>query len=186
MNPFEVIHRHYEPGTELCRILIVHAVLVTRKARDIAIAYLERHPEASIDLELLTEACMLHDIGIKLCDAPQIACRGTEPYVRHGVLGKTILEAEGLPRHALACARHTGSGLTREEVLIRRLPLPPEDYLPVSLEEKIICVADKFFSKQPEKLWKEKKLASIAKGLAKHGPASVARWEALRKEFLGE
>jgi uncharacterized protein len=186
MNPFEVLQRHYEPNSDAFSILVVHSVLVARKARDIALAYLERHPEASVDLELLAEASLLHDIGIKHCDAPEIGCRGTESYVRHGILGKAMLDAEGLPRHALVCARHTGAGMTREEVLIRRLPLPLDEYLPVSLEEKIICVADKFYSKQPDRLWKEKRLEAIAKGLAKHGPASLARWEALRREFLSE
>ncbi len=186
MNPLEVLHRHYDPATELCSILLVHSVLVTRKAREIAFAYLERHPADSIDLDFLTEAAMLHDIGIKLCYSPEILCHGTEPYVRHGILGKTLLEAEGLPRHALVCARHTGSGLTREEVVSRFLPLPEGDYLPVSLEEKIICVADKFYSKKPHKLWKEKSLERIEKGMAKHGDAPLARWKALRREILGE
>jgi len=186
MNPFEVISRHYSPGTELYRVLTVHSVLVTQKARQIAFSYQERHPGEELDLELLTEAGILHDIGIKHCHAPELFCEGSEPYIRHGILGQEMLEAEGLPRHALFCSRHTGAGLSRDDVISQGLPLPAEEFLPISIEEKILCVADKFFSKTPHKLWKEKRLESIAKSMAKHGQASVERWDALRREILGE
>ena len=90
---------------------------------------------------------MLHDIGIAQCDAPSIYCKGTEPYIRHGVIGRQILEEAGLPRHALVCERHTGSGITAEEIRERYMPLPCRDMLPISIEEKAICYADKFYSK---------------------------------------
>src|SRR5262245_16879642 len=135
MAPLELIARHYASSPALHHLLVVHSVLVTQKALAIARDYLERHPQATIDLDLLTEASLLHDIGIKHCHAPDILCHGTEPYIRHGLLGRRMLEAEGLPRHALFCVRHTGSGIPREEVRAQGLPLPEDDYLPVSLEE---------------------------------------------------
>jgi uncharacterized protein len=186
VNPLEVIQRHYDPASELHRILVIHSVLVARKAVEISLRYLERNPRAALDLDFVTEAALLHDIGIKLCHAPEICCEGTEPYIRHGVLGRSLLETEGLPRHAAVCARHTGSGIPREEVAARGLPIPEEDYLPVTLEEKVICVADKFYGKNPRRLWVEKDLDRIARGIEKYGPAALARWEALRREILGE
>jgi uncharacterized protein len=186
VNPFELIHSHYTPGSELCRILTIHSVLVTQKARKIALDYLDRHPDAEIDMDFLIEAAMLHDIGIKFCHAPEIFCVGTEPYIRHGVLGEALLHAAGFPRHARVCSRHTGAGLTRDDVVTRALPLPAEDFVPVSLEEKIICVADKFFSKKPRKLWKEKKPEAIEKNLSKHGSNALSRWQVLAKEILGD
>jgi HD superfamily phosphodiesterase len=187
VNPFEIIHRHYDPASELYRVLVTHSVLVARKAREIACAYeerLETGERGAVDHEFLLEAAMLHDIGIGRCRAPEILCAGSEPYVRHGVAGREILEAEGLPRHALVCERHTGAGITAEEVRAGRLPLPERDYLPLSLEERIICVADKFYSKTPVKLWKEKSLAKIEKSLSEHGPAPLERWRALCRELL--
>lgn len=185
MNPFVVLHKHYAPDSDLCRILTVHSVLVTHKALEIARDYLERHPGANVDLEFLSEAGMLHDIGIKLCHAPRIFCQGAEPYVRHGVLGQALLEQEGLPKHALVCSRHTGAGISRDDVLAQELPLPVQDFLPVSIEEKILCVADKYYSKTPQKLWKEKRCDAIARSVARHGEGSLARWEILRHEVLG-
>ena len=186
MQPFEVLLRHYDPASEAFHGLVVHSVLVARKARQIAEEYLQRNAEAAIDLDFLTEAALLHDIGIKECEAPKIHCHGRAPYIRHGIIGSEILLEEGLPRHALVCERHTGAGITREEVEGRGLPLPPRDYLPVSLEEKIICVADKFFSKKPGKLWKRDKLEKIEGSLARHGQDTLRRWHDLCREILGE
>jgi len=186
MNPFAVIHKHYDPASEAYRILVVHSVLVARKAREIAADLVERRPGVEVDLELLTEAALLHDIGIILCHAPELGCHGTEPYIRHGILGKALVEAEGYPRHALVCARHTGTGITREEVLAQRLPLPVDDYLPVTIEEKIICAADKFYGKKPDKLWRERKAKGVEKSIAKHGNAALERWKKLREELAME
>ena len=183
-NPFELLARHYDAASEAYRILVTHSILVARKARTLGERFLERHPEADLDLEFLTEAALLHDIGIGRCHAPEIGCTGAEPYIRHGVAGREILEVEGLPRHALVCERHTGSGITTIEIEAQGLPLPPRDYLPVSLEEKLICVADKFYSKDPRKLWREKRPEKIARQIERHGPAAAARWKELAAAFL--
>ena len=185
MNPLEIIYRHYDPSTDLYRTLVIHSTLVAKKARELALAYLERRPGSAIDLEFLIEAALLHDIGIKHCHSPEIFCEGIDPYILHGVHGRQMLEDEGFPRHSLVCERHTGAGITKEEVKEGDLPLPERDYLPVSLEEKLICVADKFYSKSPRKLWKERSLAKIEKGLAKYGPQVLERWEKLRSEVVG-
>lgn len=183
-DPFAILTRHVDPSSEVFQVLAVHSVLVTRKALALARAYRERRPDAEVDLVFLEEAALLHDIGIVLCDAPEIGCHGSEPYVRHGVIGREVLEREGLPRHALVCERHTGAGITRDEVLAAKLPLPERDYLPVSLEEKLVCVADKFYSKSLGKLWRELPAERIGPKLAKYGDAVLKRWEELAREFL--
>ena len=53
--------------------------------------------------------------------------RGRASYICHGVEGRRMLEAEGLPRHALVCERHTGAGLTVDDIISQRLPLPLRD-----------------------------------------------------------
>lgn len=185
MSPFELISRHYSPGTEAFRILVTHSVLVARKAITLARELLERRPELELDLGFIEEASLLHDIGIKMCDAPEFDCHGSEPYIRHGVEGRRLLMEAGLPRHALVCARHTGAGITADEVEELDLPLPRENYLPLSLEEKVICVADKFYSKKPPKLWRERKLEKIERSLGRHGARVSERWARLREEILG-
>ena len=117
LNPIALIQKYYDPQSELYRILIIHSVLVTAKALQLARDYLKNHPKAKVDLALIEEAAMLHDVGIFRCHAPEIMCIGAEPYICHGIVGREIVEKEGLPRHAVVCERHTGVGITRDEVI---------------------------------------------------------------------
>lgn len=144
-------------------ILTVHSRLVADKALECA-----RRRGLHVDLEFVEEAAMLHDIGIIRCDAPDIHCPGELPYICHGVVGRQILEAEGLPRHALVCERHTGAGLTVEDIVNQNLPLPHRDMTPQTLEEKLICYADKFYSKSGD-LKAEKSLDRVRRSMARHG-----------------
>ena len=69
-------------------------------------------------------------------------------YIRHGVLGAEMLRAEGMPRHARVCERpYRRWTVDFRRFVSRNLPLPHTDLLPETLEEQVICYADKFFSK---------------------------------------
>jgi len=165
-----IIDKYYPEDNELRHILITHSRSVADKALSIAKA----HPEMHLDTEFLEEAAMLHDIGVFLCHAPGIQCFGNEPYIRHGMLGAQLLRQEGLARHARVCERHTGAGISAEEIERQQLPLPPGDYLPETLEEKVICFADKFFSKT--RLDREKTLEQATESLKKFGNEGVKRF----------
>ncbi|MGH7493433.1 MAG: HD domain-containing protein [bacterium] len=180
-QPLAVIQKYYSSTSEAYRILFTHSILVTAKALAIATALMKRNLEVALDLRFIEEAALLHDIGIFRCHAPQIFCYGDAPYVQHGLIGREILEQEGLPRHALVCERHTGMGLTREEVLQQKLPLPARDFLPLSLEEKIICLADRFYVKDPQNLYHELSLPEIEEKIKAFGEPALARWEELRR-----
>ncbi len=143
MDVNSIIDKYYSETPQLRHILVTHSKAVAQMAVDIS----RRHTELEADNEFLYEAAMLHDIGIFLTDAPGICCYGHEPYIRHGLLGAQLLLREGYPRHARVAARHTGTGLTRETIERQQLPLPQEDFSPETIEEQIICYADKFFSK---------------------------------------
>ena len=97
--------------------------------------------------EIVSIAALLHDIGIFLTDAPRIHCYGTAPYICHGYYGAELLRMEGLFKHARVCERHTGVGLTKELIMDSGWPLPFMDFIPQTLEEQLICFADKFYSK---------------------------------------
>lgn len=180
MNPIDIISKYYDVDSDAYRILINHCRSVADKALEIA----ARHPGMNPDMDFIREAAMLHDIGIYLCNAPEIGCSGDAEYICHGYLGAELMRREGYPRHALVCERHTGAGITKEEIIGRDLPLPHHDMLPVTVEEQIICFADKFYSKTS--LGKEKPLDRIRKGLSKYGEESLARFEHLRELFLTE
>lgn len=126
---------------------------------------------------------MLHDIGIFKTNAPNLYCFGEYPYICHGYLGSELLSAEGYPDHGLVCERHTGVGITSEEIIIQKLPLPVRDFVPVSVDEQIICFADKFFSKSGDHLH-EKSVDEARKSIKRFGDKNVARFDEWCELFL--
>lgn len=159
------------------RFLLEHSRLVAGKALEVAGRVAHMRPDAVF----IEEAAMLHDIGIIRTRAPMFGCTGQAPYICHGVIGREMLEAEGLPRHALVCERHVGVGLTAREIEGKGFPLPARDMVPVSLEEIIVCYADKFFSKN-DNLFMEKPLEAVRAEIARYGEEKLAlfdRWAAL-------
>ena len=173
-----VIDKYYSDNPPLRDLLILHSRLVADKALKVAAA----HPELNLDAKFLEEASMLHDIGIFLTDAAPIHCFGKNYYICHGYLGAELLRSEGLPRHALVAERHTGTGLTLKQILVRDLPVPHRDMIPLSAEEKVICFADKFFSKtRPQE---EKSVEQAERSLAKFGQDGVLIFRQWCKEFL--
>ena len=174
MDYLAIINRYYDKKSRLYHILLTHSHSVCNKALDIV----DRHPELHADRRFIEEAAMLHDIGIIRCNAPSIQCFGTEPYICHGRIGAEILRSEGYERHAGVCERHTGTGITKDQIIRESIPLPYQDFLPETIEEQIICYADKFFSKTH--LDKQKTAEQVEIGLARFGEESVRRfrkWE---------
>ena len=170
MDILKIIDKYYKENVALRDILLIHSRAVTKRALIIA----EHHPELNLDKDFISEAAMLHDIGIVCCNAPAIHCFGTEPYIRHGLAGAEMLRREGLERHARVCERHTGAGLPLDEIIDQNLPLPHRDFQPETLEEQVICYADKFYSKTL--LEHEKTLEEAERSLMKFGMAGVERF----------
>ena len=97
-------------------------------------------------------------------------------------MGAELIRKEGYLRHALVCERHTGAGLSLESILSQNLPVPHRDMLPVTLEEQVICFADKFFSKT--RLEDEKSLEKALKSLSKFGEEGIIRFNNWCERFL--
>lgn len=178
MNPLDIINKYYPEESELKEILLFHS----RCVADMAIEIANKHPELDIDKDFVFEAAMLHDIGIFETDAPGIKCFGTEPYICHGTIGARIMEAEGFPRHARVCERHTGTGLSFNQIIEQNLPVPHKDLIPETLEEQLICFADKFYSKS--NLEKVKTPEQALKSIRKFGDDGIERFEKWCKMFL--
>ena len=178
MDVNAIIDKFYPKGSKCREILIAHSSLVAQKA----IALAKAHPELNVDIDFVGEASLIHDIGVYLCNAPGIECYGSEPYIRHGVLGAEIMRREGYEKHARVCERHTGAGLTKQSILEQGLPLPAVDLLPQTIEEKLICFADKFFSKS--RPTEEKSLEHARRSISKFGQDSLARFNEWCELFL--
>lgn len=178
MNPEKLLAEHFSPLA--LAIIVEHSRCAAEKALKIA---RECDFAESLDMAFIEEAALLHDIGVSKTDAPFLHCHGTAPYICHGVLGREILENAGLPRHALVCERHIGVGLTVEDIIAQKLPLPHRNMLPVFTEEKIIACADLFYSKKKGHLSAEKTLQQVRHDLAKFGSTKVAIFDGWLKEF---
>jgi len=180
MDCNHIINQFYQPDTPLYRVLTEHSMQVALFADECCERLLKRG--TPIDADFVHEAALLHDIGICRTDAPGIYCTGTEPYICHGVLGRAMLDQLGLFRHALVCERHTGAGLSIADIEQQHLPLPHRDLLPITLEEKLVCYADKFFSKnhlgEPPRT-----LERVRQQMARFGEDSLARFDAMHELF---
>ena len=185
IDPDIIIAHFYPEDTPLRRLLLRHSTQVRDKA--LAILSNPSCPPIKLNTELVSAGAMLHDIGILQCHAPSIHCVGTHPYIAHGVIGAEMLRDYGkthgldLESFARICERHTGTGITAQEVREQGLPIPERDYLPETPEEKLVCLADKFFSKSGE--MKEKPADSVRRSLEKFGTDTVERFDALLRLF---
>lgn len=177
MDYQKIIDKYYPAGTRLRDIYMKHCRQVADLALEIAA---DRHlPLDPVEVEA---AAMLHDIGICLTDAPGIDCHGKEPYLTHGLLGARLLRGEGAPEiYARVAMRHTGAGITADDIARFDLPLPPGDYMPETLLEKLICYADKFYSKSGA--MERKPLEGVRRSMTKFGGDTLSRFEALHDLF---
>ncbi len=170
MDYMAIINKYYPEDNDCKRILVKHSRMVA----DFALEIVERNPQLALDAQFVEEAAMLHDIGIFLTLAPDIGCRGEAQYICHGFLGAEILRKEGFPQHARVCERHTGTGLTKERIAEGGWQLPQIDMLPETLEEQLICFADKFFSKV-KYLHRPRTFQQVIESMARISPESVEK-----------
>ena len=85
-----------------------------------------------VDLQLVEIGALLHDIG-----------RAKTHSVHHAIVGSDIAKKSGLPSSVISIIRrHVGGGIIKKEA--EELGWPrDEDYVPVTLEEKLVSYADK-------------------------------------------
>ena len=185
IDPDAILKHFYPEDTPLRRLLLRHSTQVRDKA--LAILANSERPPLELDAGLVSAGAMLHDVGILQCHAPSILCTGSRPYIAHGVIGAEMLRDYGrthgldMEPFARICERHTGTGITASEVRKQGLPLPKRDYLPETSEEKLVCLADKFFSKSGD--MKEKSAETVRRSLEKFGPDTLERFDALLRLF---
>ncbi|MER7478104.1 HD domain-containing protein [Streptomyces sp. NPDC126510] len=178
-GPAEIraLHEKYAPTTEAFTLVHRHCEIVWGIAEQL----LSSPHLAHLDAELVRAGCLLHDIGVyRLYDADgRLDHRN---YIRHGLLGHEILEAEGFPEPLRRfCSHHTGVGVTRHDIVSQALPLPPADYVAVTEEERLVMYADKFHTKsRPEAYLCPDEYAAYVR---RFGEDKVTAFEALRSEF---
>lgn len=173
-----IIDKYYPADRPVRGILLRHSRAVSDEAKMIV-----RKKKLALDNEVVEAAAMLHDIGIIATDAAGIDCRGTAPYLCHGAIGADMLRVSGAPEiYALVAERHTGAGLTEQEIAASGLELPESRiYMPESLLEKLICYADCFYSKNGD--MQRKSTERVEQSMLSFGKDVLARFRALHAMF---
>jgi uncharacterized protein len=109
--------------------VVSHCLAVTALALQISTKIQARGYQ--IDLGLVEAGAILHDIG-----------RSKTHGIQHSLVGAQIAKELGLPENVVnIIKRHVGAGITDQEA--QRLGWPKDVYVPQTLEEKIVCYADK-------------------------------------------
>jgi uncharacterized protein len=114
--------------------VIDHCKTVAGYAKEIAIQISESaandgHP-VDIDIEVVFIGGLLHDIG-----------RSKTHGIRHAIEGAAIAVENGLDDKLVRIIeRHIGAGIPMDEASV--LGLPEKDYMPITIEEKIVAHAD--------------------------------------------
>ncbi|MDI6707747.1 MAG: TIGR00295 family protein [Candidatus Thermoplasmatota archaeon] len=133
------------------KAVIDHCKAVANLARKIAIY-------ANADIELVECSALLHDIG-----------RARTHGVKHGVEGAKLARKLGFNENiCLILERHLGAGICREEA--KALGLPKKDYIPQTLEEKIVAHSDNLIAG-----CKKQKLKDVVKSYLKIGRKDIAK-----------
>lgn len=108
--------------------VVVHCATVRAVAEEIV----KGIPQANRDIVIA--GALLHDIG-----------RSRDHSIMHAYIGSQIVKNYGLPQVLVEIVRkHTGAGLDPQDV--EEMNLPPGDYMPSTLEEKIVAHADNMVS----------------------------------------
>jgi uncharacterized protein len=132
-DEIRALHERLAPTPAAFDLVYTHCEIVARIAGQLV--------APGVDAALVRAGCLLHDIGVYRLDPG-------EAYIRHGLLGYEALAELGWSETlARFCTRHTGVGVTRDDVLRQDLPLPLDDYVAETAEERLVMYADKFHSK---------------------------------------
>ncbi len=109
--------------------VVAHCIAVS----NIALSVAER-VTAPVDRELVRQGGLFHDIG-----------RSRTHGIGHAIAGVEIAKSLGFSDGLLdIIERHIGAGITASEAV--RLGLPEKNYLPLTVEEKIVSYADNLVS----------------------------------------
>lgn len=145
-----------------------HSLKVAEKAIELA----EKIKLREVDMDLIEIGSLLHDIG---------RCK-THGF-NHALIGAKLIRERGLSeRLAKICETHILGGLDKEDA--KQVGLPERDFLPQTLEEKIICLADKHIAGTKEVSIEQR----FEKWFNKHGKTEILikakeRIEKIQKEI---
>jgi len=149
--------------------VVSHCLTVTAASKILADTLVAKG--RPVEREAVLAGALLHDIG-----------RSRTQTVEHGYVGAKILEEEGVDAIVVEIVkRHVGAGISSEEAA--SLGFPEGDYIPRTLEEKLVCFSDKMVSSDSVRPFQEEVDRFTRKG---HDVERLRRLKADVVEALGE
>ncbi len=113
--------------------VVAHSKAVSKKAVEIAENY-SKKTDATVDMEQVKYGALVHDIG-----------RSKTHSIQHAVVGAEILSDLDFPEcYINITLKHIGAGIPCDEA--EELGLPKKNYIPSTIEEKIVAQADNLIS----------------------------------------
>lgn len=172
----ELVQLHYKyAASDIVRELIyTHSQIVGEIA-----LLINKDKNLNIDPNFIHAAALIHDIGAyEFIDADETF--NTSLYICHGITGYKILKNEKFDETLCRIAkRHTGVGITKEDIIKNNLPLPLKDYIAETVEERLIMYADKFHSKNSC----FNSFTSYSNYISQFGKHKVLQFQQLSEEF---
>lgn len=146
--------------------VIQHTKAVAEKSMEIGKKITEKGND--VNLKLLEIGSLLHDIG-----------RSKTHNIDHGVVGAQILRERGLDEFAPFAENHLGAGISLEEA--EKLDIPTKEYLPKTIEEKIVTYADNLIRGKETQTYQQA-LEELRENLGSNHP-SLQRFRDLHQEL---
>lgn len=173
LEEIKKLHRKLALNDQIFQKVFIHCEIVNKIALQII-----KKRSFDINLELISPGSLLHDIGAY--DFFNKETFNENEYIRHGIIGFNILKDLNFPHELCRIAsHHTGVGIQKGEIIRNNLPLPHEDFLAETIEERIIMYADKFHSKHPQ----FNTYKSYRSKVAKFGLDKMKKFELMAQEF---
>lgn len=135
---------------------------VIRHSKEVRTIAIKIAKTAGASIQLVESGALLHDIG-----------RSKTHGIRHAIEGVKIGKKLGLPQEILnIIERHIGAGLSSDEA--KKLGLPKKDYIPLTLEEKIVCHADNLVDNNKKRKIEDEVERAIGNGHSEYARRLVA------------
>lgn len=138
------LHKKTATSVEIFELVFNHCQIIWEICEQII-----ENKNLDVDKEFVKAAALLHDIGAYNVIDKNGDIEGKN-YIIHGIEGYKLLKDVSIDDAICEIARrHTGVGITEVDITEQKLPLPLQDYIARTVEERLVMYADKFHSKVP-------------------------------------
>ncbi len=144
-NEIKELHKRYAQNEVVLKLVYEHCQIVTEIAK-----WCVEQKHLDVNNDILEAGCLLHDIGTYALFDSKGLDGNEHNYKQHAIFGAALAIEEGFDERIADMIRtHVLMGLTKEEIVANNFGMPRKDYIPATIEARLLCYADRFHSKHP-------------------------------------